>query len=278
MNQYFLHARICENWGYERLYEKFRHESIDEMKDADELIERVLYLEGLPNVQRYNKVNVGENVPEMFRLDLELEKDAIAALNAGIALCRDKGDNGSAELLEDILEGEEEHADWLETQLTAIDQVGAQNYLAEQLKKSSAAPVGARVGTRRALPADYWTAPGRLLASSHGCPEDAAEGGGGGRSSARSRCSRRSPRSIPTGSAGTCGSAGDARRMEDENARLAAENGRLARRGPRAPHRSLGARARRPRGAPVRAAWRARLLGRVSGGRRVRDGADARRA
>ncbi len=135
VNQYFLHARICENWGYERLYEKFRHESIDEMKDADELIERVLYLEGLPNVQRYNKVNVGENVPEMFQLDLQLEKDAIAALNAGIALCRDKGDNGSAELLEEILEGEEEHADWLETQLAAIDQIGAQNYLAEQLKK-----------------------------------------------------------------------------------------------------------------------------------------------
>ena len=135
VNQYFLHARICENWGYERLYEKFRHESIDEMKDADELIERVLYLEGLPNVQRYNKVNVGESVPEMFQLDLQLEKDAIGALNAGIALCREKGDNGSAELLEEILEGEEEHADWLETQLTAIDQVGAQNYLAEQLKK-----------------------------------------------------------------------------------------------------------------------------------------------
>jgi bacterioferritin len=135
VNQYFLHARICENWGYERLYEKFRHESIDEMKDADELIERVLYLEGLPNVQRYNKVNVGESVPEMFQLDLQLEKDAIGALNAGIALCREKGDNGSAELLEEILEGEEEHADWLETQLTAIDQIGAQNYLAEQLKK-----------------------------------------------------------------------------------------------------------------------------------------------
>jgi bacterioferritin len=135
VNQYFLHARICENWGYERLYERFRHESIDEMKDADDLIERVLYLEGLPNVQRYNKVNVGENVPEMFQLDLQLEKDAIAALNAGIALCRDKGDNGSAELLEDVLEGAEEHADWLETQLAAIDQIGAQNYLTEQLKK-----------------------------------------------------------------------------------------------------------------------------------------------
>jgi bacterioferritin len=135
VNQYFLHARICENWGYERLYEKFREESIDEMKDADELIERILYLEGLPNLQRYGKVNVGQDVPEMFRLDLDVEKAAIATLNRGIELCRSKGDNGSAELLEDILEGEEEHADWLETQLTAIDQVGVQNYLAEQLKK-----------------------------------------------------------------------------------------------------------------------------------------------
>ena len=137
VNQYFLHARICQNWGYERLHEKFRHESIDEMKDADALIGRVLYLEGLPNLQRLGKVNVGENVPEMFALDLDLEKGAIAALNRGIQLCRDKGDNGSAELLEEILEGEEEHADWLETQLEAIAQVGAQNYLAEQLKKSS---------------------------------------------------------------------------------------------------------------------------------------------
>jgi bacterioferritin len=137
VNQYFLHARICENWGYDRLYEKFREESMDEMKDADELIERVLYLEGLPNLQRYGKVDVGENVPEMFRLDLEVEKNAIATLNRGIELCRSKGDNGSAELLEEILEGEEEHANWLETQIVAIEQVGVQNYLAEQLKKKS---------------------------------------------------------------------------------------------------------------------------------------------
>jgi bacterioferritin len=135
VNQYFLHARIVENWGYQRLYAKFREESIDEMKDADALVERVLYLEGLPNMQRLGKVNVGENVPEMFRLDLDVEKNAIATLNRGIALARDKADNGSADLLEDILEGEEEHANWLETQLTAIDQVGVQNYLAEQLKK-----------------------------------------------------------------------------------------------------------------------------------------------
>lgn len=135
INEYFLHARICENWGFERLYAKFREESIDEMKDADRLIERILYLEGLPNLQRLGKINVGENVPEMLRLDYEIEKNAIASLNRGIALARDVGDNGSAELLEDILEGEEEHANWIEAQLTAIDQVGVQNYLAEQLKK-----------------------------------------------------------------------------------------------------------------------------------------------
>jgi bacterioferritin len=135
INQYFLHARICENWGFERLYKKFRDESIDEMKDADHLIERILYLEGLPNLQRLGKINIGENVPEMLRLDYEIEKHAIGVLNRGIAQARDTGDNGTAELLEDILEGEEEHANWIEAQLTAIDQIGVQNYLAEQLKK-----------------------------------------------------------------------------------------------------------------------------------------------
>jgi bacterioferritin len=136
VNQYFLHARMVENWGYERLYEKFRGHSIGEMKDADEVIERILYLEGLPNMQKLGKVNVGENVPEMLKSDLDLERHAIGVLNRGIALCRDKGDNGSAEMLEDILEGEEEHANWIEGQLTALDQVGAGAYLAEQLKKS----------------------------------------------------------------------------------------------------------------------------------------------
>jgi bacterioferritin len=137
VNQYFLHARIVENWGYQRLYARFRSESIDEMKDADELIERILYLEGLPNLQRLGKVNVGENVPEMLKLDLEVEKNAIATLNRGIELSRKKGDNGSAELLEDILEGEEEHANWIEAQLTLVDQVGAAAYLAEQIKEKS---------------------------------------------------------------------------------------------------------------------------------------------
>jgi len=135
VNQYFLHARICENWGYERLWKKIRSESIDEMKHADELIERILFLEGMPNVQRLGKVTIGENVPEQLKLDLEVERTAIGVLNRGIELCRGQGDNGSAELLEHILEGEEEHANWLEAQLELIAQVGVQNYLAQQVKK-----------------------------------------------------------------------------------------------------------------------------------------------
>lgn len=134
VNQYFLHGRICDNWGYERLHKKLRDQSMDEMKDADLLIERILYLEGLPNMQRLGKIEVGENVPEMLRLDLEVERNAIGVLNRGIQLCREARDNGSAELLEDILEGEEEHENWLEGQLTAIEQVGVQSYLAEQIK------------------------------------------------------------------------------------------------------------------------------------------------
>jgi bacterioferritin len=134
VNQYFLHARICENWGYERLWKKVRAESIDEMKHADEIIERVLYLDGMPNVQRLGKVNIGETVPEQLHLDLELERKALGVLNAGIETCRKAGDNGSAELLEHILEDEEEHANWLEAQLSLIEQVGLQNYLAQQVK------------------------------------------------------------------------------------------------------------------------------------------------
>ena len=135
VNQYFLHARMCENWGYDRLWHKVRAESIDEMKHADRVIERILYLEGLPNVQRLGTIKVGETVDEQLRVDLELEKAAIPVLNRGIELCRSSGDNGTAELLEDVLEDEEEHANWLEAQLTLIQQVGLQNYLAEQIKK-----------------------------------------------------------------------------------------------------------------------------------------------
>jgi bacterioferritin len=133
VNQYFIHARMCENWGYQRLWTKIREESIGEMKHADRLIARILYLEGVPNLQRLGKVNVGETVPEQFRLDLEVEKAAIKALNASIELCRGLGDDGSRELLADILEGEEEHANWIEAQLTLIAQVGEANYLAQQI-------------------------------------------------------------------------------------------------------------------------------------------------
>jgi bacterioferritin len=135
INQYFLHARMCENWGYERLWKKIRAESIDEMKHADQLVERILYLDGLPNLQKLGKLEVGETVVEQLKSDLALEKRAIPVLNAGIALCREKGDNGTAELLEDILVSEEEHANWLEAQLTLVEQVGAQGYLAEQIQE-----------------------------------------------------------------------------------------------------------------------------------------------
>jgi bacterioferritin len=134
INQYFLHARMCENWGYERLWKKIRAESIDEMKHADKVIERVLYLEGFPNIQRLGKITIGENVEEQLRLDLALEGRAIPFLNQSIPVCRAEGDAGTAELLEHILVEEEEHANWLEAQLTLVEQVGLQNYLSEQIK------------------------------------------------------------------------------------------------------------------------------------------------
>ena len=134
VNQYFIHARMCENWGYKRLWKKLRDESIGEMRHADRLIERVLYLDGVPNVQRLGKVNVGQTVPEQLRLDLELERSAVGALNAGVELCRGAGDNGSRDLLEDILESEEEHVNWLEAQLSLIGQLGAEQYLAQQIR------------------------------------------------------------------------------------------------------------------------------------------------
>lgn len=136
INQYFCHAKMCANWGYERLAHKIRHESIDEMKHADTLIDRILYLGGVPNMQRLAKINIGETVPEQLAIDLALEREAIPRLNAAIAACREAGDNGTRALFEDILVSEEEHADWLEAQLELIEQVGVQNYLAQQIKES----------------------------------------------------------------------------------------------------------------------------------------------
>ena len=135
INQYFIHARMCENWGYERLWKKVRAESIGEMKHADELIARILFLDGIPNLQRLGKVNVGESVSEQLRLDLDVEKEAIKMLNEGVEQARAAGDNGTRDLLEKILVGEEEHANWLEAQLTLISQVGEPNYLAQQIKE-----------------------------------------------------------------------------------------------------------------------------------------------
>ena len=151
INQYFIHARMCENWGYERLWKKVREESIGEMRHADKLIARILYLEGVPNVQRLGRVNVGETVPEQLRLDLEVEHAAVTLLNNGIELCRSLGDNGSRDLLEEILRGEEQHIDWIESQLTLIQQMGEAHYLAQQVHDEGvmddAAPVE-RAGTR----------------------------------------------------------------------------------------------------------------------------------
>ena len=134
VNQYFLDSRMLSNWGYERLGKRFYEESLDEMKDADHLIERVLYFEGMPNLQRLGTLRVGETAPEKLAAALDLEKEAIERLNRGIALCATKGDNGTRELLEDILEGEEDHADWLESQLELIGQVGEAHYLAQQIR------------------------------------------------------------------------------------------------------------------------------------------------
>ena len=134
VNQYFLHAKMCENWGYHRLAEHVRKESIDEMKHADKLIERVLFLEGVPNVQRLGKINIGQKVAEQLKLDLAVEMEAIPRLNDGIKLCRDLGDNGTEDLLTHILTSEEAHVDWLEAQLSQIAQMGEANYLAQQLK------------------------------------------------------------------------------------------------------------------------------------------------
>jgi bacterioferritin len=133
INQYFIHAKMCKNWGYNKLHEQKRHESIDEMKDADAIIDRILYLDGVPNMQRYNPVRVGEDVVEQHTLDLALETAAIERLNKAIAVCRDRGDNGTRELLERILKGEEHAADELEAQLRVIKEIGKENYLAQML-------------------------------------------------------------------------------------------------------------------------------------------------
>ncbi len=134
-NQYFLHAEMCENWGYERLAKLAKKESIEEMVHAEKCMERILYLDGTPNMTDYFKINVGASVEAQLKNDLQLEYDAVKRLNEGIKLCVAQGDNGSKELAERILSDEEHHIDWLEAQLHAIGEMGIANYLAQQLKK-----------------------------------------------------------------------------------------------------------------------------------------------
>ena len=132
INQYFVHAEMCGDWGYTQLHARIRAESIDEMRHAEKLIERVIYLRGVPNVQKLGRIRIGESVHEQLKLDVALEYEAVPRLNKGIELCRESGDNGSRLLLEEILASEEEHIDWLESQLDQIEQMGIQNYLATQ--------------------------------------------------------------------------------------------------------------------------------------------------
>lgn len=133
INQYYVHSKMCQNWGYAALAKHHLAESIEEMKHADLLIERILMLEGIPNMQRLNPVRVGETVPEQHECDLALELEARDILNPGIALCAEKGDNTSRELLERILINEEEGIDWIEAQLGMIADMGVENYLATQM-------------------------------------------------------------------------------------------------------------------------------------------------
>src|SRR5262245_8806274 len=134
INQYFVHHKMLENWGYLRLAQKKREESIEEMKHADRLIERILYLDGVPNLQRLGPVRVGEEPVEMHKLDLQLEREAVARLNQAIVLCLDRKDAGTRELLEHLLVNEEDSVEWLESQLKIVEDVGRERYLSEQLR------------------------------------------------------------------------------------------------------------------------------------------------
>jgi bacterioferritin len=134
INQYFIHHKMCDNWGYPSLSKKKREESIEEMKHADAVIDRILFLDGVPNMQRLNPVSVGEDPIEQHKLDLALEVEAYKRLNDAIALCRNAADNGTRDLLEAILKEEEESIDWHETQLYLVEQIGKENYLSQQIK------------------------------------------------------------------------------------------------------------------------------------------------
>ncbi|MDZ4727232.1 MAG: bacterioferritin [Leptospira sp.] len=133
INQYFIHAKLCKNWGYTTLGDYLRKESIDEMKHADLIMERILYFDGIPDLQKYMKINVGKNVAELLEHDLQLEYSAVERLNRGIEISVSMKDNGTRELLERILVAEEEHIDWIETQQNLIKEIGLENYLAQKI-------------------------------------------------------------------------------------------------------------------------------------------------
>ena len=133
INQYFLHSKMCASWGYTKIAEKTYKESIDEMKHASRLTDRILLLEGLPNFQKLDKINIGENVHEQLECDLALEREALVAINAAIDVCFEFKDHVSRELLEAILADEESHCDWLESQLGMIKTIGIENYLSQHL-------------------------------------------------------------------------------------------------------------------------------------------------
>jgi bacterioferritin len=133
INQYFCQAKMCQNWGFEKLYKKHYHESLGEMKHAEKLIERILFLEGVPEIARYDVIRVGADVKEQFANDLQLEMNGVKHYNAMVELCLQLKDNGTRELIEPILVESEEHVDWLEIQLHLIETIGLQNYLAEQM-------------------------------------------------------------------------------------------------------------------------------------------------
>jgi bacterioferritin len=134
INQYFIHYKMCQNWGYKQLAKKKREESIEEMRHADKVIERILFLDGVPNMQRLSPVSVGEDPIEQHKVDLALEVDAYKRLNDAIALCVGNADNGTRDLLEGILREEEESIDWHEAQLHLVDEVGRENYLSQQIR------------------------------------------------------------------------------------------------------------------------------------------------
>lgn len=133
INQYFVQAKLCNNWGFRRLGQKHFEESLGEMKHAEKLIDRIIFLEGIPNISRYDPIRIGGDVKAMLENDLKLEASGVKAYNAAVALAAKAGDNGSRELLEGILKESEGHVDWLESQLNVIQEVGIENYLAQQI-------------------------------------------------------------------------------------------------------------------------------------------------